>query len=187
MKKIRFIIGYLLLILGITLSFMDIYSSRNKTIKEVNKVSSTLQKEISYREAGDTYDAVLVIPKINLKKGIYRINDKRNNIEENIMIHKDSIYPDKDNSNVILIAHSGSGRLAFFKDLNKLDTDSLIEFYYKHTKYIYKIEYIYNTVKNGTINLLNNSFKTISLITCNPSDKTKQTVYIGNLVDQIEY
>ena len=188
MKKIRLILGYLLIVIGISINIYNLYKEKDKRIIEKNKIAYTLEKEVSYRKIDNTYDAVLSIPKIDLKKGVYSINDKRNNIEENIMIHKDSIYPDSNNSNVILIAHSGTGPKAIFKELNKLDKDSLIEFYYKHTKYVYKINDIYSVNKNGSIGLRNDiNKKTITLITCNSLDKSKQDVYIGYLIDEIKY
>lgn len=182
------IISYVLVIICIIYNTTNLVIEKNKEVETKNKVEYTLEKEISYKEKKDTFDAVLVIPKINLKKGIYKINDKRNNIEENIMLHYSSTYPDTTNSNFILIAHSGSGNKAYFKDLNKLDTDSLIEIFFKHTKYIYKIDKYYKIEKNGKALIdRDKNKKTITLITCDSKDKTKQLVYIGYLIDEIKY
>ncbi len=177
-----------LLVFIALLDFKQIYTRYNNKITENNKIGYTLNKETNYRVKDDPYDGVLVIPKINLKKGIYKIDDKRNNIEENIMIHKSSSYPNLNNSNLILIAHSGSGEKAYFKDLNKLDNDSLIEYYYDHIKYIYKIDNIYKVDKTGKVNIKRNKEKkTISLITCDQQDKSKQIVYVGYIIDEIKY
>lgn len=187
MKKTK-IIAYLIVIISIFINTTDLVIKRDKAISVKNKIEYTLEKEITYQEKDNTYDAILVIPKINLKNGIYKIGDQRNNINENIMIHYSSIYPNQDNSNIILIAHSGSGSKAYFKDLKKLDNDSLIEFYYQHTKYIYKIANIYSITKNGTALIdRDKNKKTITLITCDSKDKTKQIVYIGYLIDEIKY
>ena len=182
------IIGVGLISIGLSLNIYNKINTRNNIIRESNKIESTLKKEVNYRYVDNSYDAVLAIPKISLKKGIYSINDKRNNIDENIMIHKDSIYPDQDNSNIILIAHSGNGDKAIFKDLKYINYDSLIEFYYHHTKYVYKIENIYSIEKSGkAIIRKENNKKTITLITCDSKDRTKQVVYIGYLIDEIKY
>ena len=131
---------------------------------------------------------ILSIPQIKLKKGIYLKEDKRNNIEENIEIHKESDYPNVDNSNIILMAHSGTGANAFFKDLEKLNQDSLIELYYEKAKYVYKIDNYYDIDKIGIATIKRDiNKKTITLITCSQKDKTKQLVYIGYLIDEIKY
>ena len=183
------IIAVLLISIGISINLYNLINKRKEKIEEYYKIEYTLDKEISYNNMDkEVYDSILSIPKINLRKGLYKIEDKKNNIEENIMIHKESIYPDKDNSNMILIAHSGSGSKALFNDLDKLDTDTLIEFYYKHSKYIYKIDSIYCIEKNGKAKIdKDESKKSITLITCSRKDKTKQVVYIGYLIDEIKY
>lgn len=179
----------LIIILFIILfDFKQIYTKYNNKVTENNKIEYTLNKEINYKVKDDLYDGVLIIPKINLKKGIYKISDKRNNIDENIMIHKSSSYPNFNNSNLILIAHSGSGEKAYFNDLDRLDSDSLIEYYYNHIKYTYRIDSIYKVDKTGMVNIKrNNKIKTITLITCDKLDKTKQVVYIGYVIDEIKY
>lgn len=188
MKRINVLIGYLLLIIGIIFTSTNLIIERNEKIKESNKIDYTLGNQISYIEKDDLYDIILSIPKIKLRKGIYSKKDKRNNIEKNVMIHMASDYPDKDKSNVILVAHSGSGDKAFFNDLDQLNEDTLIELYYNHTKYVYKFNNYYNVEKNGKVYInRDKSKKTITLITCNKKDKTKQVVYIGYLIDETHY
>ena len=90
--------------------------------------------------------------------------------------------------NLILIAHSGSGEKAYFKNLNMLDNDSLIEYYYDHIKYTYKISNIYKVDKTGTVNIKRDrEKKSITLITCCQNDKSKQLVFIGYIIDEIKY
>ena len=187
MKKSKIIIGYIFIVIGISLFLSKRIVENNKKILESNKIEYTLEKEISYHKKEETYDAILSIPKINLRKGIYSKSDKRNNIEENVMIHFDSTYPNEEKSNIILIAHSGSGPKAIFKSLDKLDNDSLVEFYYDHTKYVYKIDNIYCVEKTGSIDLKLDNKKRINLITCDSKDKEKQVVYSGYLIDEIKY
>lgn len=183
-------IGYILLILSIILLVFKIIIIEKDKIIESNKIENTILNATGYlnKNIEDIYDAVLSIPYINLKKGIYDKNDKRNNVDENITIHKLSDYPDLDNSNLILMAHSGIGRNAYFNDLDKLNTDSLIEFYYLNTKYVYKIDNYYTVNKTGTATIKRDiNKKTITLITCSQKDKTKQLIYIGYLIDEIHY
>lgn len=183
-------IGYLLLITGTIIISNDYIKERKEIITEKNKIEYTLQKQIGYlaKENIDTYNMILSIPQIKLKKGIYEKVDTRNDIEKNIQIHKKSAYPNQENSNVILMAHSGTGKKAFFKDLNKLNKDSLIELYFDKAKYIYKIDNYYIINKSGIATIKrDNTRKTITLITCDQNDKTKQLIYIGYLIDEIKY
>lgn len=183
-------VGYLLLIIGLIITATRYIVNQKEKVVEKNKIESTILKQLGYakKHTDDLYDAVLSIPQISLKKGLYEKDDKRNNIEENITIHQRSDYPDVDNSNLILMAHSGTGRKAFFNNLDKLNTDSLIEFYFQGTKYVYKIDNFYTINKTGTANIKRNiNKKTITLITCSQKDKNKQLIYIGYLIDEIKY
>lgn len=183
-------IGYLLVTVGIIMLSSEFIIEKNNIIEEKNKIEYSLQKESIYlkKEIVDTYNIILNIPKLNLRKGIFDKSDKRNNIDENVTIHKISNYPNEQNSNVILMAHSGNGKKAFFKDINKLDSDSLIEIYYQRVKYVYKIDNYYEIDKNGIAAIRRDkNKKTITLITCNQQDKSKQLIYIGYLIDEINY
>lgn len=182
-------LGYFLLIIGTILMMNQYVLERKEVVTEKNKILYTLQEQTGYlKREKDTYDMILSIPQIGLKKGIYKKEDKRNNIEENVTIHKQSNLPDQENSNVILMAHSGNGKKAFFNDLDKLNEDSLIEFYYQKTKYVYKIDHYYSEEKIGTLMIRRNpTKKAITLITCSQEDKSKQLVYIGYLIDEIKY
>ena len=140
MKKIN-LIGSILIILGLFFYLKDIVEDRYDLYKEDKRINNTIKDIVSYQYSDNNYSAILVIPKINLRKGIYEIGDDRNNVDSNIMIDKNSIYPNKDKSNIILVAHSGIGKIAYFSRLEELDNDSLIEFYYEHTKYVYKIDH----------------------------------------------
>lgn len=183
-------LGYLFVIIGTVFTISTYVMERNQIVNEKNKIAYSLQKQTGYPKGNteDTYDMILSIPQINLKKGIYSKEDKKNNIEENVTIHQQSEFPNQENSNVILMAHSGNSKKAFFNDLGKLNQDSLIEFYYQRTKYIYKIDHYYSELKTGTLSINRDILKkTITLITCSQKDKSKQLVYIGYLIDEIEY
>ena len=154
---------------------------------EKNRISATIEKEngYNYENNRDIYDGIIEIPKINLIKGFYTIEDKRNNVNENVTVHYSSTYPNVENSNLILMAHSGRGEKAYFNDLVKLDEDSLIKIYYKGKKYTYKIATNYEINKTGNAVIQKNiNKKSITLITCSQKDKTKQLVFIGYIIDE---
>lgn len=188
MKRIISLIGICLIIIASIFYTKRLIDKRKKVYLETNKIEYTLKNMIGYNyyNENDIYDAIISIPLIKLKKGLYKINDVRNNIEENIMVDKHSTYPNTPNSNTILIAHSGYGEKAYFKDLDKLNNDSLLEFYYNHTKYIYKVDNYYLVDKTGKVKINRDDNKTtLTLITCKGKDK--QIVYIAYLIDQVEY
>ena len=85
--------------------------------------------------------------------------------------------PDKENGNVILAGHSGSGRTAFFKNLYKLETDDEVSIFYVVNQY--------DIEKTGTANIVRNAEKsTLTLITCR-HNTNKQIIYICELVEKV--
>ena len=186
MKKVRIVVGLFLICLGLCLFLSNKILNSNLSKDEDIKLDNTLGEMISYKyvDSSNKYHSILSIPKIKLKRGIYDIGDINNNIDSNILIDKNSVYPNNYPSNVILIAHSGIGRPAYFNRLKELDEDSIVEYYYEHTKYVYKIDHYYYVEKDGKVNLdYDRSKKTITLITC--SDDNKQLVYVGYLIDEV--
>ena len=118
----------------------------------------------------------LEIKKINLKQPFYEINDKNNTIEKNIEILKDSIMPDKDNSIVIIAAHSGEGDIAYFNNLTELTINDELLLSYNNKIYKYYIKEIYEEDKTGYINVDKEKEKQLVLTTCHPTKPNKQLV-----------
>lgn len=115
------------------------------------------------------------IEKINLYQPLYKIESPHNNIEENITILKDSIMPDKDNSIIFLAAHSGSGKKAFFDNLDKLIKKDKITLEYNNEIYAYEVTDIWEEKKNGYIHVNKSKNKQLVLTTCS-KNKNKQLV-----------
>lgn len=131
------------------------------------------------------YIGYLEIKKINLKQGLVSKNSYYNNVKYNIQMLTTSDYPDKQFGNVILAAHSGSGYIAFFKNLYKLSKGDEATIYYKNYTYKYKIVNIYNVAKTGKVKIERDVHKnTLTLITCTYKSKTEQTVYILELTSK---
>lgn len=136
----------------------------------------------------ESYVAVLEIPEISLKKGIYALGSRYNTVSRNVSILSPSQYPDVQGGNFVLAAHSGNGYLSFFRNLYKLSAGSYAYIYYNNIKYSYKITYIYKQPKTGTINVYRPYNKTtLMLITCTKDDESTQTVYVAELVAQEPY
>ncbi len=118
----------------------------------------------------------LEIKKINLKQPFYEINDEKNTIEKNIEILKESIMPDKDNSIVIIAAHSGEGDIAYFNNLTELTINDELLLSYNNKIYKYYIKEIYEEDKTGYINVDKEKEKQLILTTCHPNKPNKQLV-----------
>lgn len=203
-NKWLILLGIILIIVSIFIISLDIYKSTKKEIQEVElveeffeeveeikkdeEVSTIVEEKIETSSPTYNYIAILEIPSINLKRGLVDYNSKYNNVKYNIQIIEHSQMPNVENSNLILAGHNGSSNVSFFKDLYKLKEDSLIYLYYDGYKYIYKLNNSYDTDKDGKVEIVRNRYKnTITLITCKRNTKDKQTVFIGYLVDKVEY
>ena len=201
-NKIIILIGLLLIASSIMFFVYDIYKNTKKEVKEVKMVENffeeepqeEVKEEVKEEETNNSsspsynYIAILEIPSINLKRGIVDFNSKYNSVKYNIQIIEHTQMPNVENSNLILAGHNGTSSVSFFKDLYKLKEDSLIYLYYDGYKYIYKLNNYYDTDKDGKVEIIRNRYKTtITLITCKKGTKDKQTVFIGYLVDKVEF
>lgn len=194
-KNIIKIIGFLIIIISLILLVVDKIKEKNIETLEIDSINSYFDntqdesdlKEAEIIEPEDEieYIAILEIPKINLEKGLSYF---KNNINYNVQIIDGSNFPDQENSNLILAAHSGNSRVSFFKDLYKLNLKDKVYLYYNNNKYEFIIEDIYNVNKDGTVEIKRyRDKKTITLITCTKNSSTLQTVYIAYLNEIYPY
>ncbi len=195
-NKSLVILGSLFLISGLSLIFLTIYTGfKTKTDEEIaldNFYIEEQQEEITdnttteevveeKKETSINYIAVLRIPKINFKRGLVDKDSKYNNIKYNIMIHKESDAPDKEGGNVILVAHSGTAGVSYFRNVDKLSLDDEIYLDYNSQTYSYKITNIYDIEKTGIAPIRKETTKsTITLITCR-HNTNKQIVVIAEI------
>ena len=190
-------IGLFLLVCG---AFMFIYNQTMKTrLNEENnlKIEEFLENETNeeivveedIKEETNTsnvssydYIAVLEIPSINLKRGLVDPSSKYNNVNYNIQIINKSTMTDVVNGNLVLAGHNGASYVSFFRNLDKLNINDKIYIYYGGYKYEYSLSKIYDTPKDGNVEVhRDNSKTTITLITCKKNTKDTQVVYIGYL------
>lgn len=142
---------------------------------------SEVETTVSEGEDG-TYLGILKIDKIGLEQGFYDKDNQYNNIKYNVTLLDVSNYPDEKNGNTILIAHSGSSHIGYFKNLYQLANGDIAAVVYKGKTYIYKIVSIYTDTKDGDVTIYRNKNKTtLTLITCTKNDETTQTIYIAEL------
>ena len=152
--------------------------------KVEDEIVETPQKEIEEKPVPKEkidYIAVLEIPKIKLKRGIVDKNSSYNNVNRNIYTLKETTMPDEeDNSHIMLASHSGNSYISYFKNLNKLNLNDEVYFFYKNNKYVYKVIKKYEVEKTGTVKLSKKNSSDITLITC-VSGTNNQIVLVANL------
>ena len=182
---INFICGYLL---------YNYISEKEQTTYEINLINDYIesvestneeiikQEETSGKKDNKNYFMVVEIPKIDLKKGLCRINESCNKVSKNIEILKESNMPNIDKGNLILASHNGNSNVSFFDKLNRLKVNDTIYIYFEGIKYEYKLANSYEIDKNGSAVIHREGSKnTLILITCKKWSKTKQIVYIAYL------
>ena len=203
-KSQLLIVGSLLILIGISVIgikiFLDVRADNLEDIalvefyEEQEKIDNEIPTETeetdnTTEQAKSTnsldYIAVLKIPSIGLEKGLVAKDSYYNNVNRNIKILDESDMPDQENGNVILAAHSGNGRTAFFKNLDKLQIDDTVSIFYNGYEYKYRMINTYDVEKTGSVEITRNAPKsTLTLITCR-HNTNKQIVIICELVEKI--
>ena len=139
---------------------------------------TNVSEKVSYNYVG-----TIEISKIKLKRGFLDISSPYNNVDRNVTVIQQSSFPNVENGNFILAAHSGNCSICYFDKLYKLSIGDKALVYYKNYKYSYKIVDIYNVPKTGEVEIKRDPGKTVlTLITCTHNSDTEQTVYIFELV-----
>lgn len=150
---------------------------------EIDSPKTAISSKVDYN-----YIAVLEIPSISLKRGLVSPDSYYNNVNYNIQIIEHSTMPDIVNGNLILAGHNGASYISFFKNLYKLNLNDKVYIYYQGYKYEYTLDSIYDTPKDGNIEIYRNHDKTaITLITCKKNTKDTQVIYIGYLTNKEQY
>lgn len=203
-KSQLIVVGSLLILLGICVVgskyvynyFLDkeedvkieeFYQEQEKIDINVIEETPEIEEQEVKQESKENYIAVIKIPKIGVEKGLCRKGSYCNNVNQNIQILNEADYPDVAKGNFILAGHSGSGRVAYFKNVYKLEIDDSISIVYGGFEYKYKIVNIYDVEKTGSANIIRNKEKnTLTLVTCR-HNTNKQIIVISELVERSEY
>lgn len=161
----------------------------NPVVEDTPVIEETTEEVKEEVKQPETYNyvGVLEIPKINFKRGFLDIKDKNNNVNKNIQVLENSAMPNVNGGLLVIAGHSGSGRVAFFRNLYKLKENDQIYIYYENIKYIYQIQKYYEETKDGDISIDKNSESTLVLTTCSQTDKNKQIVIVSKLIDKTNY
>lgn len=164
------------LIIIFYLLICNIIYNTNKNIS-INKI---LVNKIIYTEK-DKPIGKIIIHKIKLKNDLYNITSKHNNVEENVTILKESVFPTYKDSIMFIAAHSGTGELAYFKDLDKLSINDEIILIINKNTYKYIITEIWEDKKDGYIYVDKDYSKQLVLTTCSPTKANKQLLINSKL------
>ena len=177
----------------ILIKIYDLYKKEKviqKEIEEINYIIETPKEEYEHKaenkikkESKYSYEAVLEIPKINLRKGLVKSTKNFDSINYAVSIDENSIYPNEI-GNFILYAHSGNSSISYFDNLKYLDINDEIKIYYKGKWYFYNVLKKYEIDKNGMLSIYNDGIsKYITLTTCSQENKNKQIVILGKQKD----
>lgn len=138
-----------------------------------------LNKQDIYKQDTQNKEEIIgniIIDKINLDMPLYNIESKNNNIEENVTILNESILPPNEKSIVFLAAHSGTSKVSYFNDLDKLKTNDTILLAINNIKNTYQITNIYKQKKNGYIKVNKENKDQLILTTCDPNNDKYQLI-----------
>lgn len=142
----------------------------NKVSNKINKTVSRNKIKYNYIEQKEEAIGTIFIEKIKVNNKLYDIKDPNNNVDKNVTI----LY--KDNNTIVLAAHSGTEKVSYFKNLNKLKANDevIVNINNKIDRYI--VEEIWEEEKNGTINFKKEEKEQLILTTCSPDNKKRQLI-----------
>lgn len=150
------------------------------TIPTTLKVSPTIPTEKQQKtvQKSNLKDQIgeLKIKKINLQEPLFSMDSQENTIEKHITILKDSIFPQHKNSIMFIAAHSGTGKIAYFEELDQLNPNDTIILTLENKKYFYQVKNIWEEKKNGYINVNKENKNQLILTTCSPNHPGYQLV-----------
>lgn len=193
--KSHFVFGSLFIIVGIFLFGFTTFQKTVLHVVEEKKIDDFFQNTFedknieSLDNKKSTFIAVLEIPSINLRKGLYDSSSKSNSVSVGIEILKESDMPDISGGILALASHSGTSVISYFKNLENLEKKDLVYIYYNEHKYIYEIYDKLYQEKNGTIqvNKKNNDDSLLVLTTCSKEKEGYQLILLGKKIEIANY
>ncbi len=152
------------------------YIYTNSTPINTYKVSTNPLKEVIPHIKTEQPIGSITIPKINLNKNLYTPTSQLNNIEQNVTILPESGDPALKNTTLFIAAHSGTGPLAYFNNLDKLTINDKIIISYNANNYTYIIKSIWEIPKTGSISVPKQDKNQLVLTTCSPTKSNYQLI-----------
>lgn len=169
MKKIFIILSILITIL-FYLSIIKISESPKSVFDNFKivykKIDQTDDNQIGY----------IKIDSLNLDEKLYKVDSPENTVDKHVTILKESVFPDNDNSIVFIAAHSGTGDIAYFKNLDLIKENDIIILNLNNKNYEYYVKEMWEDPKNGYININKEEKNQLILTTCSPHNSKKQLI-----------
>ena len=164
LKKILILL-FIIILITFCLSLLKIDNRKKYKITTNNIIRNIIPiKEVKEQKKG-----YLEIPSIHLKEDLYDSNSDENNVEKHVTILLNE--PNR----IILAAHSGEGEIAYFNNINQLNKEDIIIFYYDNEIRIYQVQDITKVDKTGYIAFPKEN-NTLILTTCDKEDLSKQII-----------
>ncbi len=156
----------------------DYETSNNSVRQNVISYDNHGNKVIGLSTTSNKDDiiATLEIPKIRLNENIYKISNQQKDVDKNVVVLENSTFPVEKTSFLFIAAHSGSGKYAYFNNIDNLSTGDIVKLYYKNKLFTYTVEKSFETDKDGTLEVTKHSKHALVLTTCSKKDDNKQLV-----------
>ena len=151
-----------------------IYQKYNHEI--THNIITEFKEKISTPPTKEIPIGKLIIKKININENLYSIDSPKNNIEQHVTILSPSKEPAIKNSTIFIAAHSGTGKIAYFKNLDKLTKNDQITLIYKNITYTYIVKNIWEDKKIGSITVPKENTNQLILTTCSPAKENYQLI-----------
>lgn len=170
-KKIILIIN---IIIFYSIGCILIHQKYNPEI--THNIITEFKEKISTPPTKEIPIGKLIIKKININENLYSIDSPQNNIEQHVTILSPSKEPTTKNSTIFIAAHSGAGKIAYFKNLDKLTQNDQITLIYKNITYTYIVKNIWEDKKTGSITVPKENTNQLILTTCSPTKENYQLI-----------
>lgn len=161
-----------------TLKIASTEKQKKNTISKITNINNNNNNDNDNIKNNYQQDQIgnLSIKKINLNEPLFKINSPENTIEKHVSILKESILPNQENSIVFLAAHSGIGKIAYFEELDNLETNDEITLTLNNKTYTYIVKNTWEEIKNGYINVNKENKNQLILTTCSPTKDKYQLI-----------
>ena len=129
--------------------------------------------------------AELSIPKLELKENIYLKDSKYNDLNHGLYLLPESDYLFDEDSQMIVLSHSGNSSISHFKDLDQVMIHDKIVVTTTNVTYFFKVMDIYAEKKDGKIAIKKPREMSLVLVTCTKYTNDLQTVVIAKNVGKL--
>lgn len=126
----------------------------------------------------DVY-AELSIPKLQLQEPIYLKESKKNDVDQGLYLLPASDYLEREDSQMVILSHSGNASVSYFKHLDQLRIFDTITIKIKGTTYFFKVLDIYEEEKDGKIAIKKPKEMSLVLVTCTKYTNHLQTIVLA--------